>query len=294
MSHRSGVRSHCRKEQTEADRRIPDVIPGAVPAGAGRIQFAMLPMNLLGSGGFLHTGIWARRPSPRPSTLATGARGGGSRLTGDACAAPGGYRAFRGCRLYLHYMPPLRTIPKRKTRLRLRSSGALPWTRRQRRCRFGLPTCRRFFPASSTSAARRRDLRQRRRTSVRGLTLVITCARTISARRRRLHPLFDHRALADADHGQPPPTFAWYLAQASSLPMAPHDIGGLERRWRPSMPGRPGALFGHRRQQLPATTRSLLRSRSSMNVPSCWPTRLNEPSRRGRPRAGCLSGITPA
>ncbi|WP_163557304.1 3-phosphoserine/phosphohydroxythreonine transaminase [Halomonas sp. NO4] len=230
MSHRSPEFVAIAR-RAEADLRellaIPDNYRVLFLQGGASLQFAMVPMNLLGRGGaanFLHTGIWAKKAIAEAKRLgypvhlaASGEANGHTRVPSQAeivLSDDAAYLHYTANEtiggLAFDYIPEARRPDGSKVPLVCDMSSSI-LSGPLDVSRFGL-----IYAGAQKNVGPA------------GLTLVIVREDLLGQAVAGTPTLFDYRALADADSMvNTPPTFAWYLA-GLVFQWLKHDIGGLE------------------------------------------------------------------
>ncbi|MGM0782872.1 MAG: 3-phosphoserine/phosphohydroxythreonine transaminase [Pseudomonadota bacterium] len=230
MSHRS-PEFVAIAERAEADLRellaIPDDYRVLFLQGGASLQFAMLPMNLLGSGGsanFLHTGIWAQKAIAEAERLGYPVHVVASSETNGHVRVPRQEEIVLSAdAAYLHYTSN-ETIGGL-------AFDYLPEARRPDGSEVPL-----VCDMSSSLLSGPLDVSRfgviyagaQKNVGPAGLTLVIVRDDLLGTAAPGTPTLFDYRALAKAGSMvNTPPTFAWYLA-GLVFQWLKHDIGGLE------------------------------------------------------------------
>lgn len=226
MSHRSDAFVAI-AEQAEADLRallgMPDNYKVLFLQGGASLQFAMLPLNLLGSGGsanVINTGIWSKKALKElenlelPHHLAASSEPNGH----TAVPRPDDIQLSDDA-AYLHFTAN-ETI------------GGLAFDYTPEAQRADVPL---VCDMSSSILSAPLDVSRygviyagaQKNIGPAGLTLVIVRDDLLDQARRAIPSLFDYRAIAEASSMvNTPPTYAWYLA-GLVFQWLREDIGGL-------------------------------------------------------------------
>jgi phosphoserine aminotransferase len=229
MSHRS-AEFVAIAEQAEQDLRellgIPDNYRVLFLQGGASLQFAMVPMNLLGQGGsanFLYTGIWGKKAMAEAKRLAVPVHlAATSEDNGHTEVPRQSEIALADDAAYLHYtanetigglafdyIPEARGADGSQLPLVCDMSSSI-LSGPLDVSRFGL-----IYAGAQKNIGPA------------GLTLVIVRDDLLERARANIPSLFDYRAMAEAGSMiNTPPTFAWYLA-GRVFQWLKVEIGGL-------------------------------------------------------------------
>ncbi|SDJ84501.1 3-phosphoserine/phosphohydroxythreonine transaminase [Billgrantia gudaonensis] len=291
MSHRS-PEFVAIAERAEADLRellaIPDDYRVLFLQGGASLQFAMLPMNLLGSGGsanFLHTGIWAKKAIAEAEHLGYPVHVAASSESNGHVRVPRQEEIVLSAdAAYLHY-----TANETIGGL---AFDYVPQARRPDGSEVPL-----VCDMSSSILSGPIDVSRfgviyagaQKNVGPAGLTLVIVRDDLLGTAVPGTPTLFDYRALADAGSMvNTPPTFAWYLA-GLVFQWLKHDIGGLEAMAAINA-GKAGTLYSAIDASGFYSNPIAVPNRSSMNVPFVLADeQLNEAFLAEADRAGLLN-----
>jgi len=235
MSHRS-PEFVAIAERAEADLRellaIPDNYRVLFLQGGASLQFAMVPMNLLGNGGsanFLHTGIWAKKAIAEAKRLGYAVHlAASSEASGHARVPRPEEIQLSADAAYLHYTAnetigglAFDYIPgSEEGGLRRPDGSEVPLVCDMSSSILAAPLDVSRFGLIYAGA--------QKNIGPAGLTLVIVRDDLLGRAADGIPTLFDYRALAEAGSMvNTPPTFAWYLG-GLVFQWLKHDIGGLE------------------------------------------------------------------
>ncbi|MFN2410817.1 MAG: 3-phosphoserine/phosphohydroxythreonine transaminase [Halomonas sp.] len=268
MSHRSDEFVAI-AEQAEADFRellgVPSNYKVLFLQGGASLQFAMLPMNLLGQGGrgnFIQTGIWGKKALNEAKRLGFDCHVAASSEANGHTAVPArDTLKISDDAAYLHYTSN-ETI------------GGLEFDYTPQVQRSGGTSVPLVCDMSSNILSGPRDVSQfgviyagaQKNIGPAGLTLVLVRDDLLGNAPPTIPSLFDYQMLAEAGSMvNTPPTYAWYLA-GLVFQWLKADIGGLEAM---------GSINQRKAQKLYAAIDEsdlysnpiALNNRSRMNVP---------------------------
>lgn len=229
MSHRSDEFVAI-AEKAEADFRqllgVPDNYKVLFLQGGASLQFAMLPMNLLGQGGsanFIQTGIWGKKALSEAKRLGFACHvAGSSEPNGHVAVPEHDELQVSSDAAYLHYTsnetigglefdytPHLTHADGQRVPLVCDMSSNI----------LSKPTNVADFGVIYAGA--------QKNIGPAGLTLVVVRDDLLARAKPNIPSLFDYQMLADAGSMvNTPPTYAWYLA-GLVFEWLRHDIGGL-------------------------------------------------------------------
>ena len=229
MSHRSDEFVAI-AEQAEADFRkllgVPDNYRVLFLQGGASMQFAMLPMNLLGRGGsanFIQTGIWGKKALSEAKRLGYACHVAGSSEPNGHTAVPGqDSLEISSDAAYLHYTSN-ETI------------GGLEFDYTPHKERSEGESVPLVCDMSSNILSKPIDVADfgiiyagaQKNIGPAGLTLVVVRDDLLGHGKPNIPSLFDYQLLAEAGSMvNTPPTYAWYLA-GLVFQWLRDDIGGL-------------------------------------------------------------------
>ncbi|WP_144982706.1 3-phosphoserine/phosphohydroxythreonine transaminase [Halomonas sp. C22] len=230
MSHRSDEFIAI-ADQAEADLRsllgIPDQYKVLFLQGGASMQFAMLPMNLLGGGGsanFIQTGIWGKKALSEAKRLGFACHVAGSSESNGHLAVPGeASLSLSSDAAYLHYTSN-ETI------------GGLEFDYVPDVTRADGSDVPLVCDMSSNILSGPVDVSDfgviyagaQKNIGPAGLTIVIVRDDLLGKAPANVPSLFDYQMLADAGSMvNTPPTYAWYLS-GLVFQWLKNDIGGLD------------------------------------------------------------------